>query len=104
MKSFVIAFVFLVIGGLVGGFIALAVGTGIGAGVGAATGFSAGACSAMQAAKDQGLLTDAQFEQVLTAAAKIAGRVELPLETKLASTAEECKKVIADLQQAGSSQ
>jgi hypothetical protein len=36
----------------------------VGTGIGVATGVAAGACSALEAAKDQGLVTDEQFEQV----------------------------------------
>jgi hypothetical protein len=34
----------------------------VGTGVGAGTGIAAGACSAQQSEKDQGLVTDAQFD------------------------------------------
>ena len=76
-------------------------GTGVDAGAGVATGLAAGACSALESAKDQGLVTDAQFDEVLRGAvAKIAGNVELPPEAELADSAAECEKVIADLQKA----
>ena len=105
MKSFLIAIVFLIIGGVVGGFGALSVGTGIGAGAGIATRLAAGACSALESAKDQGLVTDAQFDEVLGGAvAKIAGSVALPPEAELAGTAAECEKVMADLQKAAAGQ
>jgi len=105
MKSFLIAIVFLVIGGVVGGFVALSVGTGIGAGAGIATGLAAGACSALESAKDQGLVTDEQFDDVLRGAvAKISGSVELPPHAELAGTAAECEKVMADLQKAAAGQ
>ncbi|MEA3277215.1 MAG: hypothetical protein U9Q81_18395 [Pseudomonadota bacterium] len=105
MKSFIIAIVFLVIGGVVGGFVALSVGTGLGAGVGVATGLQAGACSTLEAAKARGLVTDEQFDEVLGAAmAQIADLGELPPDAALAGTAAECAKVIAGLQQAGESQ
>lgn len=105
MKSFLIAIVFLIIGGVVGGVVALSVGTGIGAGAGVATGMAAGACSALEAAKDQGLVSDAQFDKLLSAAAaKISGQVELPPGDKLAGTAAECAKVMASLKKAAESQ
>ena len=101
MKSFIRAIVFLIIGGVVGGLVALSIGTG----VGVATGLAAGACSALEAAKEEGLVANEQFDQLLSgAAAKISGRVNLPPETKLASTAAECEKVLADLHKAGKSQ
>ena len=86
---------------MVGGFVALSVGTGIGAGVGIATGVAAGTCSALESAKDQGLVTEEQFEQVLRGVvSKISGSVELPPEAEFADTAAECEKVLADLQKA----
>ena len=86
---------------MVGGFVALSVGTGIGAGVGIATGVTAGTCSALESAKDQGLVTEEQFEQVLRGVvSKISGSVELPPEAEFADTAAECEKVLADLQKA----
>ena len=101
MKTFLIAIVFLIIGGVAGGFGALSVDTGIGAGVGVATGLAAGACSALESAKDQGLVTDEQFDQVLRGAvAKIAGSVELAPDAEIAGTAAECEKLMADLQKA----
>jgi len=101
MKSFIIALIFLIIGGIAGGFVALGMGTGIGAGVGIATGLAAGACSALESAKDQGLVTDAQFDEVLRGAvAKISGSVELPPGSELADTAADCEKVMAKLQKA----
>ena len=101
MKSFLIAVVFLIIGGVVGGFAALSVGTGIGAGAGIATGVAAGACSALESAKEQGLVTEEQFDEVLRGAvSKIAGSVDLPPEAEFADTAAECEKVLADLQKA----
>jgi hypothetical protein len=101
VKTFLIALVFLIIGGIVGGFLALAVGAGLGAGAGIVTGFEAGACSTLMAAKDQGLITEEQFGQVLgDAARKIADRGELPPETDLADTAADCEQVMAKLQEA----
>jgi hypothetical protein len=101
MKSFLIAVVFLIIGGVIGGFVALSVGTGIGAGAGIATGLAAGACSALESAKDQGLVTEEQFDEVLRGAvAKITGSVELPPEAELADTAAKCEKVVANLKKA----
>lgn len=73
----------------------------MGRGAAIATGLAAGACTALESAKAQGLVTDAQFDQVLHGAvAKIAGSVELPPDTELADTAAKCEKVIVDLQKA----
>jgi hypothetical protein len=77
------------------------VGTGIGAGAGIAIGHAAGACSALESAKDQGLVTDAQFGEVLRGAvAKNSGRVDLPPEIEIADTVAECAGVMATLKKA----
>jgi hypothetical protein len=97
MKTFLIALVFLIIGGSVAAFVALGVGTGMGV----ATGLAAGACATLQAAREQGLVSDTQADQVLSAAvATITGGVALPPEAKLAATAADCERVLADLKEA----
>ena len=97
MKTFVIALVFLIIGGSVAAFLALGIGTSMGVG----TGLAAGACATLQAARDQGLVSDAQADQVLSAAvATLTGGVELPPEAKLAATAADCKRGLAELRRA----
>ncbi len=105
MKSFIIAIVFLLIGAALGGVVALSIGTGMGAGAGIVVGSQAGACLAVEAAKDRGLLTAEQIDEVLNGAvAKIAGGVKLPPEAKLVGSEADCAKMIADLQQAAQSQ
>lgn len=97
MKTFLVAMLLLVTGALVGGFLAVGVGTGIGA----ATGYAAGACSALEAAHDQGLVSDEQFGQVLAAAAaKIAGQLDLPPDAGQVDSAAKCREVLAQLEQA----
>jgi hypothetical protein len=97
VKTFLIALVFLIIGGGAAAFVALGIGTGMGV----ATGVAAGACATLEAAKAQGLVSDAQFEQILeSAAATITGGVELPPEAKLTLSAAGCEKVLADLRRA----
>jgi hypothetical protein len=101
VKSFLIAIVFLIIGGVAGGFVGLSADTGFGAGARMATGLDAGACSALESTKEQALVTDAQFDEALRGAvAKIAGNVELPPEGGLADMAAKCEDVVAKLQQA----
>lgn len=68
-------------------------------------GSQAGACLAVEAAKDRGLLTAEQIDEVLNdAVAKISGGVELPPEAKLVGNEGDCAQMIADLQQAVQSQ
>jgi hypothetical protein len=61
MKGFLIAVIFLVIGGAVAGFVAL----GIGSAAGIAVGSQAGVCLAMETAKNDGLLTAEQVDKVI---------------------------------------
>lgn len=61
MKGFLIAVIFLVIGGAITGFIALGVGTAAGIAVGS----QAGVCLAMETAKNDGLLTAEQIDKVI---------------------------------------
>jgi len=65
MKGFLIAVIFLIIGGVAGGLLALGVGTGLGAAAGIAVGSQAGVCLAMETAKNDGLLTAEQVDKVI---------------------------------------
>jgi len=61
MKGFLIAIIFLVIGGAAAGFVAL----GIGSAAGIVVGSQAGVCLAMETAKKDGLLTAEQVDKVI---------------------------------------
>ena len=61
MKGFIIAVIFLIIGGVAAGFLALGVGTAAGIAVGS----QAGVCLAMETAKNDGLLTAEQVDKVI---------------------------------------
>ena len=61
MKGFIIAVIFLIIGGAAAGFLALGVGTAAGIAVGS----QAGVCLAMETAKNNGLLTAEQVDKVI---------------------------------------
>jgi hypothetical protein len=105
MKSFLIAVVFLLIGGIVGGFLSLGVGAGVGAGAGIVVGAQAGACLAVEAAKDKGLLTAEQIDEVLKGAiTKISAGAKLSPEAKLVGSEADCAKMVAELQDAVKSQ
>jgi hypothetical protein len=65
MKTVVLAIIFLLIGGLIGGYLGVGFGTGMGAGGGVAVGSQAGACLAMQTARDRGILSSAQVDAVI---------------------------------------
>ena len=107
MKTALIAIVFLLIGGAVGGFLALGFGAGMGAGAGIVVGSQAGACLAVESAKDQGLLSAEQIDQVLAGAiGKIKSKSELPpdAEPQWVGTAADCAAMIAELATAQSQQ
>jgi hypothetical protein len=95
-----IAFISMSAGAIIGGFAAFQLGSGVGANAGVTKGFSDGACSAMEAAKARGLVTAEQYDEVLNAAAQIAGRAEVQSDARLSDTAAKCEQVIANLQQA----
>ena len=65
MKGFLIAVLFLIIGGAAGGFMAFGVGAGLGAAGGLIVGSQAGVCFAMETAKSDGLLTAEQIDKVI---------------------------------------
>ncbi len=101
MKSFIIALVFLLIGGVVGGFLSLSVGAGMGAGAGLIVGAQAGACLAVESAKDKGLLTAEQIDEVLNGAiTRISAGAKLKPEAKLVGSEADCAKMVAELQDA----
>ena len=105
MKTAIIAIVFLLIGGAVGGFLALGYGAGMGAGI--VVGSQAGACLAMESAKDQGLLSAEQIDQALAGAiGKIKGKAQLPPDAKFQWVGNEadCAAMIAELETAAQSQ
>jgi len=100
MKTAIIAIVFLLIGGAVGGFLALGYGAGMGAGAGIVVGSQAGACLAMESAKDQGLLSAAQIDQALAGAiGKIKGKAQVPpdAEFEWVGSEADCAAMIAEL-------
>jgi len=107
MKTAIVAIVFLLIGAAIGGFLALGVGAGMGAGAGILVGSQAGACLAVESAKDQGLLTADQVDKVLSGAVgKIKGAAEPPPDAPFRWVGGEadCAKMIADMREAAQSQ
>ena len=99
MKSAIIAIVFLLIGGAVGGFL----GLGMGSITGVVAGSQAGACLAVETAKEQGLLTSEQVDQVISGAiGKIKDKAAQPTDTELKWVGSEadCAAMVAELQKA----
>ena len=110
MKTFLIALLSFVIGGVVGVLGGGLLGAGIGAGAGIVTGMQAGACLAVETAKNKGLITSDQVGTILAGA---AGSIRTQAEqikadpwagaVSMASDAE-CQAVIAKLKQAARKQ
>lgn len=97
MKTFLIFILGAVIGGIATILLASGVLTGIGAGVGIATGLQAGACLTVEAAREQGLITSDQVDDVLLAAAKLIASEEYTGTATASGSALECEKVVAQL-------
>ena len=107
MKTAIVAIVFLLIGGAAGGFLALGYGAGMGAGAGIVVGSQAGVCLALESAKDQGLLSAEQVDQVLAGAiGKIKGKAQPPPDAKFqwVGTEAGCAAMIAEFETAAQSQ
>ncbi len=103
MRTFIIALIALIVGGLLGGFAAL----GFGAGAGILVGAQAGACLALETAKDSGFLTAGDIDTILReTVARI--RAEAPDDvdqetTPLVRSEADCAAVVAKLRGDGAS-
>lgn len=96
--------ILIFLGGLIfGGVLSFFVGTGVGAGVGIVTGVKAGACFAVESAKDLGFITAEQVDEVLNAAAKQIASEDVTEESALTGTDAACEKVVAELKDAARS-
>ncbi len=103
MGKVLLALVFLVLGGILGFAGGAAVGFGGGAGMGIATGLSAGACGLAKAARDEGLLTAEQVDQVFNRAVENLRALSPGIETdaeRIVGGAGECDAVLARLREA----
>lgn len=94
MKSFLIFVGGIVVGFALFAFLGTGIMTGIGAGVGIATGLKAGACVTVEAAKEQGLISSGQVEEVLNAAVAKITRDAGDADTRLVGSDAECHKIV----------
>jgi hypothetical protein len=78
MRSVLLILLGVVIGGVGGFFGGGLLGLGAGAGAGIATGLQAGACLALEAAREEGLVTAEQEADILAAAATAFASEDLP--------------------------
>ena len=102
MKSVLLFIGGLVVGAVLAFFLASGFAAGVGAGAGIVTGLKAGACLTAEAAREQGLITAEQVDDLLQAAGRqISSSAVAAGDAPLVSGGDaECRKVIADLKAA----
>ena len=101
MKSFLIAVIFLIIGGVAGGFLALGAGAGLGAAGGIIVGSQAGVCFAMEEAKNDGLLTVEQVDKIIVGTVStIRGKSspDAAKDIEWISSEKDCADMVAKMQ------
>ena len=97
MKGFIIALIFLIIGGVAAGFLALGVGTAAGIAVGS----QAGVCLAMETAKNDRLLTAEQVDKVIADTVNtIRGKssADVASELEWISSEKDCADMVAKME------
>ena len=97
MKGFIIAVIFLIIGGVATGFLALGVGTAAGIAVGS----QAGVCLAMETVKNDGLLTAEQVDKVIADTVNsIRGKssADVASELEWISSEKDCADMVAKME------
>ena len=87
----------LVIGVVIGAAGAMTLGGGAMMGVGAGTGLTVGICSVVEGARQSGLLTAEQIDQVLAKAAESLSGAPLPAGTQPVGSAAQCEQVMKDM-------
>jgi hypothetical protein len=102
VKIAITAIISLIIGAVVGGFLAMGIGAGMGAGAGIIVGSQAGACLAVETAKDKGLLSADESDQVIAGTVgKIKGKAQPPEDVSFQWVGSEadCARMIAEMEQ-----
>ena len=94
-------FLLFVVGGTIGAVATFFVAVGVGAGAGIVTGAKAGACLTVEAAKEQGFISEAEVNQVLTAAVKQIADTGAEVPDITGGDAA-CQQFIAELKKASS--
>jgi hypothetical protein len=101
MKTVIIGLICLIVGGVLGGFAALGFGVGAGAASGLIMGSQVGVCLAVEAAKQQGLLsTEGANRVVAETVAQIRRKARnVPADTKIKWIRSEadCSAMIREL-------
>lgn len=96
MKGILIFLAGLVGGGALTFFVAVPGSVGLGV----ATGMMAGACVTVETAKDLGLITAEQVDQILTAAAEGISKQSLGEAGRLSGGDAECQTIVDDIKAA----
>jgi hypothetical protein len=100
MKTAILAIVFLLIGGVIGGLLGVRYGAGMGAGGGLVVGSQAGACLALQTARDKGILSSGQVDTLIRdTVGKIKARTPLASDPNVPWVGSEadCGRMIAQM-------
>jgi|APLow6443716910_1056828.scaffolds.fasta_scaffold74190_2 hypothetical protein len=100
MKTAILAIVFLLTGGAIGGFLGIGFGTGMGHAGGLVLGSQAGACLALQIARDKGILSSGQADTVIRdTVGKIKTKTPLASDPKVPWVGSEadCARMIAEM-------
>lgn len=100
MKGFLIFVLGAVIGAVAGVFLLSPIILGVGTGVGIATGLKAGACLTIEGAREAGLLTDEQVDEVLQAAMAQISSEEFPAGSSDTEGGLDCQQIVADMRAA----
>jgi hypothetical protein len=100
MKTFLVFVLGLIIGGVGGLFGGGLLGVGLGTGAGVATGLQAGACMAVEAARENGMISSEQIGEVFAAIGE-SMKAQIDLSgIDLADSDAECRQVVADIKAA----
>jgi hypothetical protein len=102
MKTFIVALIFLLIGGAIGGFLGFGYGIGVGGGNGLLVGTQAGTCLALGTARDKGILTPVQVDAVIQeSVGRIKAKSQITADPKIQWIGSEadCAKLMAEIDQ-----
>jgi hypothetical protein len=96
MGKFIVGLIIGIVLGVLG---AMTVGGGAMMGIGVATGLSTGICATVQAAREEGFMSQQEVDRVLTRAAQdLGGKTELPPGQEIVDSAAKCDEFLAKLE------
>ena len=100
MKSILLLFIGVVLGGIASFVLTSGLVVGIGAGAGIATGLKAGACLAVEAAREEGFITAEQVDDVFAGISKQLSSKGISNVEKPSGSDAECRDVVAQMKSA----